>query len=134
MNCNKNSLFYDCFRERVNESKPIVCCDWCILAARKNGFIGLIINPLLTKSEVKMAECGPFFFFCVFLDLGLSQYPRHLEGNIGGHSVPQYRKKNYETPKYRFESQRNTDTAFTIGHAYFNLYPSRLFVSQACMH
>lgn len=62
LNCNKKSLFYKCFRKRVNESNPIVCCDWCILAARKNGSLGHVINPLLTKREVKMAECWPCFF------------------------------------------------------------------------
>ena len=30
--------------------------------------------------------------------------------------------------KYRIEKQRNTDTAFLIGHAYLKLYPSRVFV------
>ena len=47
---------------------PIVCCDWCILAARKNGSLGHIINPLLTKREVNWLNVG-LVFFCVFIDL-----------------------------------------------------------------
>ena len=38
------------------------------------------------------------------------------------------RRKNWQILKYRVENQRNTDTTFMIGHAYFNLYSSRRFV------
>ena len=41
-----------------------------------------------------------------------------LEGDIGGYPIQQY----------RVENQRNTDTAFMIGHAYLTLYPSYVFV------
>ena len=48
----------------------------------------------------------------------------------------QYRKKNWQTPKYRVENRRNTNTAIMIGHAYVKVYPYRMFVSmsQARMH
>ena len=45
-----------------------------------------------------------------------------------GYPIPQYRKKNWEIPKYRVKNRRNTDTAFIFGHAYLKLYPSRVFV------
>ena len=45
-----------------------------------------------------------------------------------GYPIPQYRKKNWEIPKYRVKNRRNTDTAFVIGHVYSKLYPSRVFV------
>ena len=41
-----------------------------------------------------------------------------LEGDIGGYPIQQY----------HVENQRNTDTALIIGHTYFTLYPSRMFV------
>ena len=33
------------------------------------------------------------------------------EGDIGGYPIPQYRKKNWQIPKYLVENRRNTDTA-----------------------
>ena len=53
-----------------------------------------------------------------------------LGGTLGGGGVPipQYRKKNWQIPKYRVKNRRNTDTAFIFGHAYLKLYPSRVFV------
>ena len=45
-----------------------------------------------------------------------------------GYPIPQYRKKNWEIPKYRVKNRRNTDTAFIFGHVYLKLYPSRVFV------
>ena len=39
------------------------------------------------------------------------------EGDIRGYPIVQYRKKNWQIPKYRVENGRNTDTAFMIGHA-----------------
>ena len=47
---------------------------------------------------------------------------------MGGYTIPQYRKKNWQIPKYRVENRRNIDTAFMIGHAYVTLYLSRMFV------
>ena len=35
--------------------------------------------------------------------------------------VTQYRKKNWQLPKYRVENRQNTDTAFMIGHAFFKV-------------
>ena len=49
-------------------------------------------------------------------------------GILGGYSIPQYRKKNWQTPKYRVKNRRKTDTAFMIGHVYLKLYLSRVFV------
>ena len=49
-------------------------------------------------------------------------------GGGGGYPIPQYRKKNWQIPKYRVKNRRNTDTAFIFGHAYLKLYPSRVFV------
>ena len=49
------------------------------------------------------------------------------EGGIGEYPMPQYRKKNWKTAKYRVQNRRNTDTAFMIGHAYLKPYPSRVF-------
>ena len=49
-------------------------------------------------------------------------------GGHWGYPIPQYRKKNWEIPKYRVKNRRNTDTAFIFGHAYLKLYPSRVFV------
>ena len=43
------------------------------------------------------------------------------EGDIGGYPVSQYRKKNWQIPKYRVENRRNTDTAIMIVHAYLKL-------------
>ena len=44
-------------------------------------------------------------------------------------SIPlQYRKKNWQIPKYRVINRRNTDTAFIFGHAYLKVYSSRVFV------
>ena len=48
-----------------------------------------------------------------------------LGGTLGG---TQYRKKNWQIPKYRVKNRRNTDTVFIFGHAYLKLYPSRVFV------
>ena len=35
-----------------------------------------------------------------------------IEGDIGGFSIPQYRKKKWQIPKYRVENRLNTDTAY----------------------
>ena len=44
-------------------------------------------------------------------------------------------KKKGKIPICRVENRRNGDTAFKISHAYFKLYPSRVFVfSQAGVH
>ena len=53
---------------------------------------------------------------------------RHTRG--GGRALrgTQYRKKNWQIPKYRVKNRRNTDTAFIFGHAYLKVYPSRVFV------
>ena len=53
-----------------------------------------------------------------------------LGGTLGGGGVPipQYRKKNWQIPKYRVKNRRNTDTAFIIDHSYLKLYLSRVFV------
>ena len=48
------------------------------------------------------------------------------EGDIGGYPILQYRKKNWQIPKYRVENWWNTDTVFVMGHAYLKLYPSRM--------
>ena len=56
----------------------------------------------------------------------VSQNPYPIEEDIGGYPIPQYRKKNWQIPKYRVENRPNTDTAFMIGHAYLTLYPSRI--------
>ena len=40
---------------------------------------------------------------------------------MGGYLIPQYRRKNWQIPKYRVENGRNTDTAFMIGDAYLTL-------------
>ena len=50
-----------------------------------------------------------------------------MRGTLGRYPIPQYRKKNWQIPKYRVENRPNTDTAFMIGHAYLTLYPSRVF-------
>ena len=49
-------------------------------------------------------------------------------GHWRGYPIPQYRKKNWQIPKYRVKNRRNTDTAFIFGHAYLKVYPSRVFV------
>ena len=52
-----------------------------------------------------------------------------LGGTLGGGvPIPQYRKKNWQIPKYRVKNRRNTDTAFIFDHAYLKLYLSRVFV------
>ena len=51
------------------------------------------------------------------------------EEDIGGYPIPQYRKKNWQIPKYRVKNRRNTDTAFMIGHVYLKLYPFRVLVN-----
>ena len=51
------------------------------------------------------------------------------EEDIGGYPIPQYRKKNWQIPKYRVKNRRNTDTAFMISHVYLKLYPFRVFVN-----
>ena len=51
-----------------------------------------------------------------------------LGGTLGGYPIPQYRKKNWQIPKYPVKNRRNTDTAIIFGHAYLKLYPSRVFV------
>ena len=43
------------------------------------------------------------------------------EGDIGGYPISQYRKNNWQIPKYRVENRRNTDTAIMIVHAYLKL-------------
>ena len=43
-------------------------------------------------------------------------------------SIPQYRKKSWEIPKYRVKNRWNTGTAFIFGHAYLKVYLSRVFV------
>ena len=40
--------------------------------ARKSSLFGYVINPLLTKREVKMAGYWSPSFFCVFIDLDLA--------------------------------------------------------------
>ena len=57
----------------------------------------------------------------------------HMEGDIGGYPIPQYRKKNWQIPKCCVKNQWNTDTAFMIAHVYLKLYPSGMFV-YLCMH
>ena len=52
---------------------------------------------------------------------------RHARGTLGG---TQYRKKNWQIPKYRVKNRRNTDTAYIFGLAYLKLYPSRVFISS----
>ena len=49
-------------------------------------------------------------------------------GDIEEYPNQQYRIKNWQIPKYRFENRRNTDTAFRIGDAYLNLYPPSVLV------
>ena len=59
-------------------------------------------------------------------------HARELVSNkedIGGYPIPQYRKKNWQIPKYRVKNRRNSDTAFMIGHVYLKLYPFRVFVN-----
>ena len=60
------------------------------------------------------------------------------EGDIGGYPIPQYRKKNWQIPKYRVENRRNTDTAFRSLYNRSRLIKvasiSRVYLSQACMH
>ena len=55
-------------------------------------------------------------------------------GTLGWYRIPQYRKKYWQIPKCRVENRRNTDTAFMIGDAYLTLNPSRVVLSQACIH
>ena len=50
------------------------------------------------------------------------------EGDVGGYPIPQYRKKDWQIPKYCVKNRPNTDTTVTIGHVYLKLYPSRVFV------
>ena len=51
-----------------------------------------------------------------------NNYPSHyVDGDLGGYPIPQYRKKNWQIPKYRVENRRNTDTAIMIVHAYLKL-------------
>ena len=50
------------------------------------------------------------------------------EGDVGGYPIPQYRKKDWQIPKYCVQNRPNTDTTVTIGHVYLKLYPSRVFV------
>ena len=47
-----------------------------------------------------------------------------VEGDIVGGGATQYRQKNWQIPKYRVKSRRNTDAAFMIGYIY--AYPSRV--------
>ena len=51
------------------------------------------------------------------------------EEDIVWYPIPQYRKKNWQIPKYRVKNRRNTDTAFMIGRVYLKLYPFRVFVN-----
>ena len=84
----------------------ILRCDWLPERARwsylahsglpavtrkKNFPEGHIINPLLTKCEVKMAGYWPRYFFCEFMDLDsisvhvkkeLGQYPTILTSHL----------------------------------------------------
>ena len=51
-----------------------------------------------------------------------------MRGTLGG---TQYRNTARKIGNYQnnsAENRQNTDTAFMIGHAYLNLYPSRVFV------
>ena len=50
------------------------------------------------------------------------------ERDVGGYPIPQYRKKDWQIPKYCVKNRPNTDTTVTIGHVYLKLYPSRVFV------
>ena len=49
------------------------------------------------------------------------QITAHVEGDIGGYPIPQYRKKKWQIPKYRVENRLNTDTAY-FNHIY-NRFP-----------
>lgn len=40
----------------------------------------------------------------------------YIEGDIGAYPIPQYRKNNWQVPKYHVLNQRNTNTAFMIDH------------------
>ena len=55
---------------------------------------------------------------------------RERRGTLGGYPIPQYLKKNWQIWKYRVENRRNTDITFMIGHAYFKLYSSPMFISN----
>ena len=39
---------------------------------------------------------------------------RHARGDIKGYPILQYRKKNWQIPKYRVKNRRNTDTTFSV--------------------
>ena len=64
----------------------------------------------------------------LFRMVGQSTQTCYFEGDIKGYPIPQYRKKNWQIPKYRVNNRRNTDAAFMIGHVYLKLYPFRSFV------
>ena len=55
-----------------------------------------------------------------------------VEGDIVEGGATQYRQKNWQVPKYRVKSRRNTDTAFMIGYIY--AYPSRVlfYLEHVC--
>ena len=55
------------------------------------------------------------------------------EGEIGGYPIPQYRKKNWQVPKYRVQNRTNTDTTFMIVNVYLTLYRCLSFMSSMCM-
>ena len=41
-----------------------------------------------------------------------------MRGTLGRYPIPQYRKKNWQIPKYRVENRRNTDTAFMFVYSF----------------
>ena len=58
----------------------------------------------------------PYEYYVTFL-LACCTYSQFIEGDIGGYPIPQYRKKKWQIPKYRFENRLNTDTAY-FNHIY----------------
>ena len=62
-----------------------------------------------TKSLAKNRVCAIFYMRVIWENVF------YKEGDImggGGGPIPQYRKKNWQIPKYRVENRRNTDTPF----------------------
>ena len=79
-------------------------------------------SPTIVDENQKLWESKPNFKIKLTLQTYVKPYFFMFEeGDIGGYPILQYRKTNWQIPKYCVENRQNTDTAFMIGHTYLHV-------------
>ena len=112
------SNFRSCFLNKnflILYLSPVISCLLCSFVHNYNMSPGVSVRTQISCPHCQirvLATVNPCFLFNQIWHFLILSGLHHLEGDIGGYPIPQYRTKKQQIPKYRVANRLNTDTAY----------------------